>query len=185
MSVPWYVPLLLDLLKGLGILKDPEQELKAKQLLAELEARAEAARAEEFAAFIAATQPTADRVYIWANTLIALVRPALCVFAVVSPIVWTDRWVAFLRMLADAGIWGAIALVPAWAWILGRDGVRMILGLVSGLKGVPIPTTAAPPGIPAPTTTVPTAPVPPKVKQPSYMTPKLQDEIERVEGRDR
>jgi hypothetical protein len=185
--MPWYIEPLLELLRGLGILKDPEQELKAKELLAQLEAQAEAARAAEFAQFMAATQPHADRVYIWANTLIAFVRPALAVFAVVSPIVWTDRWVALLRQLADAGVWGAVALVPAWAWILGRDGVRMVLALVAGARGVPVPPAAAPPGVPAAPVAVPqgapAAPPPAGSRKPGYMTPALEQEIERAAER--
>jgi hypothetical protein len=175
----WFVQPFIDLLKSLGILKDPEQELKARQILAELEAKAEAARAEEFAAFVAATQPASSNVYVWANTLIALVRPALCVFTVVSPIIWTDRWIAFLRMLADTGIWGAIALVPAWAWILGRDGVRMILGLVAGMKGTALPASVLPPSIPS------ASPAPPPPKVPTYMTPALRREIENLGKRDK
>jgi hypothetical protein len=147
--MPWWIEPLLRVLQGLGVVRDPEQEMEAKRLLLEMEARAEAARAEEFARFMAATQPTADRVYVWANTAIALVRPALCVFAVVSPIVWTDRWTAFLNVLANAGVWGAIALVPVWAWVLGRDGVRLLLGLTAGFRGVAIPPEVLPPGIPS------------------------------------
>jgi hypothetical protein len=140
----WWIEPLFELLRGLGILKDPEDERKAQELVAKIQAQQE----EAFARFIEATQPKAERVYVWANTAIALVRPLLCVFAVISPIIWTDRWIQFLGTLKDAGVWGAIALVPAWAWILGRDGVRMILGVVAGLKGG-IPNTLLPPGIPS------------------------------------
>ncbi|MEM0444202.1 MAG: hypothetical protein QXJ73_08620 [Candidatus Caldarchaeum sp.] len=102
---------------------------------------------DDFARFIEATQPKSSDIYRWAATLIALVRPALAVFVVISPIIWTDRWMSFLGVLKEAGIWGVIALSPAWVWILGRDGVRIILGVVATLKGLPIPDGVIPPGI--------------------------------------
>jgi len=103
--------------------------------------------ADDFARYIEATQPKGSEVYRWAATLIALVRPALAVFVVLAPIIWTDRWVQFLGTLEKAGIWGAIALAPAWAWILGRDGVRMVLGVTALLRGQPIPKEVLPPSI--------------------------------------
>ncbi|MEM4381874.1 MAG: hypothetical protein QXX19_06550, partial [Candidatus Caldarchaeum sp.] len=99
---------------------------------------------DDFARFIEATQPKSSDIYRWAATLIALVRPALAVFVVISPIIWTDRWMSFLGVLKEAGIWGVIALSPAWVWILGRDGVRIILGVVATLKGLPIPDGVIP-----------------------------------------
>lgn len=102
---------------------------------------------DDFARFIEATQPKSSDIYRWAATLIALVRPALAVFVVISPVIWTERWMSFLGVLKEAGIWGVIALSPAWVWILGRDGVRIILGVVATLKGLPIPDGVIPPGI--------------------------------------
>jgi hypothetical protein len=112
---------------------------------AELEKRL----SDDFARFMEATQPKGSEIYRWAATLIALVRPMLAVFVVITPIIWTKQWVEFLGVLKDAGIWGAIALSPAWVWILGRDGVRMILGIVATLKGTPIPKEVLPPGLPS------------------------------------
>ena len=152
----WWLPLLTELIRRL--VPDPREQAEINQQLQRLAAEEEARKEEAWQAFIAATTPSSERVYVWANTLISLVRPALAVFAVISPIIWTDRWVKFLGVLSEAGVWGAIALVPAWAWILGRDGVRMILGLVSGLKGVPV---QMPPGVPGPSRPQPRRPVEP------------------------
>lgn len=127
---------------------DPQEQADIHKQLVALEAEINARSEEAFARYIEATQPKSDRVYVWANTLIALVRPVLAVFVVVSPIFFTEKWVKFLSVLQEAGVWGAIALAPAWVWVLGRDGVRMILGVVATLRGVPLPREALPPGLP-------------------------------------
>ena len=139
-------PILLDIIKRIidQVFPDPKEK-------AELEKRL----SDEFARFIEATQPKSSDIYRWASTLIALVRPALAVFVVVSPIVWTDRWLSFLGVLKEAGVWGVIALSPAWVWILGRDGLRLILGVVATMKGQKIPEASLPPGIPGPSTNRP------------------------------
>lgn len=152
------IPFAKDLIERL--VASPAEKLEAQKALAELELRArefeaktEAAREDAFARLMESTQPKSDRVYVWANTLIALVRPTLAVFAVISPIIWIEQWKTFLNALEGAGIWGAIALVPVWAWVLGRDGVRMILGIVAGRRGkgdvdVDALREALPPGLP-------------------------------------
>lgn len=148
-----FLPILKDLIGRL--LPDPAQRLEAEKALAtaaaqarEAEAQMEGARAKEFADFIAATQPSPDRVYVWANTLIALVRPALAVFTAVSLIVYTDRWLNILNVLKGAGIWGAVGISPLLVWVLGRDGLRMILGVVATARGTSIPAGVLPPGLP-------------------------------------
>jgi hypothetical protein len=132
------LPLLLPIIKTLleRVVPDPKERADLERQMS-----------DEFARFMEATQPKGNEIYRWAATLIALVRPALAVFVVISPIVWTQQWVAFLGVLKDAGLWGAIALAPAWVWILGRDGVRMILGTVAALKNTPVPKEALPPGL--------------------------------------
>ena len=137
---------------------DPQEQAEIQKQLMALEAEINTRAEEAFVKYIEATQPKSERVYVWANTLIALVRPALAVFVVVSPIFFTEKWVQFLKVLQDAGVWGAIALAPAWVWVLGRDGVRMILGIVASLRGTQIPVEALPPGIsqPSPRKEIPT-----------------------------
>jgi hypothetical protein len=143
-------PTLLPLLKMLleRVVPDPKERADLERQMS-----------DEFARFMEATQPKGHEIYRWAATLIALVRPALAVFVVITPIIWTQQWVAFLGVLKDAGLWGAIALAPAWVWILGRDGVRMILGTVAAFKNTSVPKEALPPGLqPGPSVSWPAPP---------------------------
>jgi hypothetical protein len=83
-----------------------------------------------------------------ANVFIALVRPGLAVFSLLSIVFWTDRWVAVLKVLADAGVWGAIALIPLWEFVIGRDGLRVVLGAIVSWRTGKAPAEALPPGVP-------------------------------------
>lgn len=183
--MPW--SLILPFLKSLleRVLDDPVARREAQQQLAELdlrvreaEAQAEAAREQAFADFIAATQPSASRVYVLFNSLIALVRPAMAVFVLVSLVVYTEKWKEILTTLASAGIWGAIGISPLLVWVLGRDGLRLVFGAMGVLKGGGVPPEAVPPGIPsAAPATPPVAPRPPvtvapRRTQPSAPAPK-------------
>lgn len=153
--MPW--TLILPFLQNLvgKFIADPQERAKQELALQELalkvkeaEAQMEAAREKSFADFIAATQPSADRVWVAANTLIALVRPALAVFTAVTLIFWTDRWLEILRVLKDAGVWGAVGISPLLVWVLGRDGLRMVLGVVSAVRNGKVPDEVLPPGLP-------------------------------------
>jgi len=134
---------------------NPTERLAQERALAELEAqardseaKAEAARAAEFASYIAATQPTPDRVYVWANTLIALIRPVMAVFSLLAPFLWVDQWTNFIKVVAEGAPWSIVALSPMVVWILGRDGLRMVLGLASVVKnGGKIPQEVLPDGL--------------------------------------
>lgn len=133
-----------------------ELEIKAR----EAEAKIEVAREESFARFVESTQPKSADSYRWVNSLIALVRPGLAVFVMLSLVFATEKWTQVLGALADAGIWGAIAISPLIVWVLGRDGLRLILGYVSMKTGHPIPPDTLPVGTQS---VVPMAPVRPVV----------------------
>jgi len=130
------------------VFPDPQDAADAKATLEEAAAKTEAARAEEFAEFIKATQPTSDRVYIWANTLIAMIRPVMAVFSLLAPFVWPVPWTNFIKVVAEGAPWSIVALSPMVVWILGRDGLRMVLGLASVVKnGGRIPPEVLPEGL--------------------------------------
>lgn len=146
-------PLLKDILGR--VLPNPQEKLDMEKALAQIEARAreaeanaEAARAAEFAAFIAATQPSADRVYVWINSAIALVRPTMAVAAFIAPWLWPDRWQALLHAISANAPYSVVALVPVWAWVLGRDGLRMVVGAIAAFRSGTVPPGAFGPGIP-------------------------------------
>lgn len=130
------------------VFPDPQEAADAKVAVEEAVAKTEAARAAEFAEFIKATQPTADRVYIWANTAIALVRPGMAIFSLLAPFVWPAPWADFMKAMAENAPWSVVALSPLVVWVLGRDGLRMVLGLVSVVKnGGRIPAEVMPEGL--------------------------------------
>ncbi|MGI0013785.1 MAG: hypothetical protein ACREBU_10135 [Nitrososphaera sp.] len=181
--MPW--ALILPFLQNLigKFIQDPTERAKQEQALQELalkakeaEARMEEAREESFARFIASTQPTSDNLYRWANTLIALVRPTLAVFTAVSLIAYTQKWLEILTVLKEAGIWGAIGISPLLVWVLGRDGLRMVLGVVGTIKnGGAIPDGALPEGIPHREVRAPAgnSTLKPAVKEPVWIPPDL------------
>lgn len=173
-----FFPILKDIIAR--VIPDPAQRLELQKQMAEAEAqareaeaKAEEARANEFAAFIAATQPSADRVYVWMNTLIAAVRPAMAVFVLISLVVYTEKWQAILSTLAGAGIWGAIGISPLLVWVLGRDGLRMVFGAIATWKGGVVPPEVLPPGLraPADSGTPPRLPIAPKPAPRPVVTP--------------
>lgn len=166
MLVELIVPFLGKLLDRL--LPNPKDKAEAQALLLDLElkakeaeARMEEARERSFADFIAATQPKSEHIHLWAATAIALVRPALAVFTAVTVFTNTEKWVWFLETLGKTGIWGAIGLSPLLVWVLGRDGLRLVLGAISTARnGGHIPPEVLPPGLPVTRGASPSAPTP-------------------------
>lgn len=156
------IPQIIGMLKGAGIIKDPEQELKAKLALEEMAARQDAAWVEYVKATTPQlTLPAADRVAVWANTFIAilyglanvfisLVRPGMAVYVGVMTVGHWQQVREILGALAASGIWGAIWLAPLWVWVLGRDITRTLIGTVVSWRTGKVPLEALPPGIPAP-----------------------------------
>ncbi|MEX0766455.1 MAG: hypothetical protein WD140_06575, partial [bacterium] len=67
------VEALVNLLKSIGLLGDPEEEIETRRALADLQKT----QAQVWVDFVKATTPDSNRVYVWTNSLIALVRPAI------------------------------------------------------------------------------------------------------------
>lgn len=180
----WFLPFIKPVLDILLKRLDPATQIEAQRAILEMElqvrqaeAQAEAARAKEFADFIAATQPSSERVYVWVNSLIALVRPAMAVFTLVGLIAWTEKWKEILTVLSASGIWGAIGISPLLVWVLGRDGLRMVLGAIAAVRGGQIPPEVLPSGIPTPAPRpIPAlpAPKPPVIAAPAQPPFKVQ-----------
>lgn len=130
-------PIAQWLLKNLGIAKDPEQEKEYKLKLIELAAAGQLAEAEEFQTFLKATTPDANRVYVWANTWIAITRPAITWLIVLAIIFAPDRLGTALKFISEAGTVGMMLMsIPLW-WFFGRDMAKMfakgpINGIISG-----------------------------------------------------
>jgi len=134
------------LLKGLldRLFPDPAKQAEIAVAMAEIEIRAkeaeakiEAARAEEFAQFIAATTPNADRVYVWTNSLIALVRPFLAIFSLVTWVYLPDRWREVLAAFGQLDLLGKFIIgSPLLIFVGGRDLMRMFVAIASARIGV-------------------------------------------------
>lgn len=117
-----------------AVFPSPEQRLELEKQAAEVLAK-EAERqikeremqTAEFIKILETTQPPADRVYVWANTLIALVRPAISVSIVLAMIFRTETIKSLVDTFANAGATGWIVLAPVLWWFFGRD-VAKVLG---------------------------------------------------------
>jgi hypothetical protein len=117
----------INLLRGLGVLQDPAQEVQLRRQLADLEK----ARADVWVEFVRATTPDAERVYIWANSVIALVRPAISALIVVAMVAAPTRMLDLVRAFGEAGPAGWAIMAPLLWWYLGRD-VTKVLAIRSG-----------------------------------------------------
>lgn len=145
-------PVLRELAKGLGWLKDPEQERQAQLEFLRLVAEQDLAASEEFRQFLVATSPQPERVYIWANTWVAITRPAIT-WVVTGAIVASffvegisQRMIATIEAFNNPA--GLIVLsIPLW-WFIGRDAVKM----VAARLGVPVNGTLPTPPSPQPPT---------------------------------
>ncbi|MDQ7820414.1 MAG: hypothetical protein QN173_10535 [Armatimonadota bacterium] len=117
----------VNLLRGLGLLQDPAQEVQVRRQLADLEK----ARADVWVDFVRATTPDAERVYVWANSVIALVRPAISALIVIAMVAAPSRMLDLVQTFGDAGPAGWIVMAPLLWWFLGRD-VAKVLAIRSG-----------------------------------------------------
>jgi hypothetical protein len=132
---------ILDLLKGAGIIKDPAQEAALQQQLAEAAAVAQKAQADEFTAFLKATTPDANRVFIWANSMIAITRPAIT-WLVTGSIVSSffipgvaAKMNATISAFSNGGTAGLMILaIPSW-WFLGRSAEKIFMGQIPAGSG--------------------------------------------------
>src|SRR5947209_2946153 len=118
---------IVGLLRGVGLLEDPQREVDLRRQLSELEK----ANADVWVDFVRATTPNANRVYVWTNSIIALVRPALSALIVGGMIFAPSRMLDLVRTFGDAGEAGWIIMAPVMWWFFGRD-VGKVLALRYG-----------------------------------------------------
>ncbi len=134
------VEALVKLLQSVGLLTDPSEEVDFRKAIADLEKT----RAQVWVDFVRATTPDASRVYIWANSLIALVRPALSMLIVCGMIFAPARILELVRTFGDAGAAGWIVMAPVLWWFFGRDVSKVLAMRYGGL--IPVGSGAAEPG---------------------------------------
>ncbi|HEX9533808.1 MAG TPA: hypothetical protein VGA58_13705 [bacterium] len=103
---------LIDTLKSVGILRTPEDELKAQQAMAAI-VQAQWASITDF---VKATTPDPTRVYIWVNSLIALVRPAVTILLITD--IMTNP--GHRLDMTDARMW------PVLWWFFGAELLRFV-----------------------------------------------------------
>src|SRR2546427_7091052 len=142
---------IVGLLRGIGLLQDPQQEVDVRRQLSELEK----AQADVWVDFVRATSPNAGRVYVWANSIIALVRPAISTLIVGGMIFAPSRILDLVRTFGEAGPAGWIVMAPVMWWFFGRDVGKVLAmrygGVFSpraggGWPGGPPPLWAPPRG---------------------------------------
>lgn len=138
------LPFVMQLLRGLGIVKDPAEEKEYRIKLIELMQQKEIAESNEFAAFIKATSPDAQFVWPFINSVIAATRPAITWLIMGSIIAsfWkqglAQQITDTLQAFSNAGTAGLLFIaIPAW-WFFGRSiekivpGLRMLNGGTNG-----------------------------------------------------
>jgi hypothetical protein len=133
------VEALIKLLRNVGLLADPEQEVQFRRQLTELQQT----HAEVWVEFVKATTPDASKVYIWANSAIALVRPAISTLIVLGMLVVPDRILDLVRTFGEAGPSGWIVLAPVLWWFFGRDVNKVLAMRFGGV--LPVGSGAAEP----------------------------------------
>src|SRR5256712_14060121 len=141
----------VGLLRGIGFLQDPQQEVDVRRQLSELEK----AQADVWVDFVRATSPDAGRVYVWANSIIALVRPAISTLIVGGMIFAPSRILDLVRTFGEAGPAGWIVMAPVMWWFFGRDVGKVLAMRYGGVvprgpggagRGGPPPALASPHG---------------------------------------
>jgi hypothetical protein len=123
---------LVDLLRGVGLLRDADQEVDFRKAVADLEK----AKAQVWVEFVKATSPDPSRVYIWTNSLIALIRPAISTLIVGGMIFAPARILELVRTFGEAGPSGWIILSPVLWWFFGRDASKVLAMRYGGLLPV-------------------------------------------------
>ncbi|HEY3246922.1 MAG TPA: hypothetical protein VGK88_01350 [bacterium] len=143
---------LIKLLRSVGLLSDPEQEVQFRRQLTDLEQT----NAEVWVDFVKATVPDASRVYIWANSVIALVRPAISTLIVGGMLFVPERILSLVKTFGEAGPSGWIVLAPVLWWFFGRDVNKVLAMRFGGILPVGSgamelrPAEPARPGAPVP-----------------------------------
>lgn len=131
------VEAIVSLLRGIGLLQSPEQEVKVRQSLSDLEA----AKAQVWVDFVRASSPNPNRVYVWANSIIALVRPTISLLVVLGMLFAPSRFLELIRTFGEAGPAGWIILSPLLWWFVGRDVNKVLAMHYGGL--IPVGSGAA------------------------------------------
>jgi len=130
---------LVKLLQGIGLLDKPEDEVEFRKAVADLEK----AKAQVWVDFVRATSPDPNRVYMWANTIIALVRPVISTMVVGAMIFVPNRILDLVRTFGEAGPSGWIVMAPVLWWFFGRDVGKVLAMRYGGL--IPVGSGAADP----------------------------------------
>ena len=130
---------LVKLLQGIGLLGKAEEEVEFRKAVAELEK----AKAQVWVDFVRATSPDANRVYVWANTIIALVRPTISTMVVGAMVFVPNRILDLVRTFGEAGPSGWIVMAPVLWWFFGRDVGKVLAMRYGGL--IPVGSGAAEP----------------------------------------
>jgi hypothetical protein len=123
---------IVNLLRGIGLLHDPQQEVEVRRQLADLEK----AKADVWVDFVRATTPNAERAYVWANSVIALVRPAISMLIIGGMIFAPSRMLDLVKTFGEAGPSGWIVLSPLLWWFFGRDVNKVLAMHYGGLIAV-------------------------------------------------
>lgn len=123
---------LVNLLKSVGLLSDPAQEVEFRRQVTELEK----SEAQVWVDFVRATTPDPARVYMWANSVIALVRPAISMLIVAGMIFAPSRILDLVRTFSEAGPAGWIVMAPVLWWFFGRDVSKVLAMKYGGTIGV-------------------------------------------------
>jgi len=128
-------PFILNVLKGLGVIKDPQEEKEYRLRLLELASQKDLAASQEFVDFLKATSPASADTPRWINGLQAATRPLLTwiVMGSIISAFFVDgvsaRVTLTLEAFSRAGTAGLLFLImPAW-WFLGRSVERIVPGL--------------------------------------------------------
>lgn len=157
------VEALIKLLRNVGLLPDPEQEVNFRRQLTDLEQT----NAEVWVDFVKATVPDASRVYIWANSAIALVRPVISTLIVGGMLFVPDRILSLVKTFGEAGPSGWIVLAPVLWWFFGRDVNKVLAMRFGGM--LPVGSGAAEPRPPEQPRQVPPSP------QWEWSTPEVEE----------
>ncbi|HET6780677.1 MAG TPA: hypothetical protein VFH67_01130 [bacterium] len=134
------VEALVNLLKSIGLVDDPEEEIETRRALADLQKT----QAQVWVEFVKATTPDSNRVYIWTNSLIALVRPAISTLVACGMIFAPERILELVRTFGEAGPAGWIVVAPLLWWFFGRDVNKVLAMHYGGL--IQVGSGAAEPG---------------------------------------
>jgi len=125
-------------------LPTPQDRQEFEKLIMEAKAQEAEARAKEreqmtreFITLLETTQPTPDRVYVWANTLIALVRPTVTLLIIGSVIWLPERLKEFLSAASASPTGFYLIMAPVLWWFFGRDINKFLgrdgLGVIGGV----------------------------------------------------